>query len=291
MGALGLIRRTALFSDTVDWGAVHGDAEAVLREAGCYADTRVLLATVLARAGGRHSSLRAPQHVREIRDRAAAALGSAVPAGQVIDGAGYLRLPRLPGRWRLAARDVTAGGGLLAAMTAARPRGWIVDLRDNAGGNMWPMLAVAAALLDDGPLGYCAVPGGRCRAWSLDRGCVRLDGRRLARAAGPFLRDGHPPIAVLTSGRTASAGEAVAIAFRGQPGVRVIGTPTAGFTTGNQTYHLRDGMRLSITGCYYAGRDRRPVTGPFPVDHDVGDADADCGASVAAALSWIRGQG
>jgi hypothetical protein len=75
---------------------------------------------------------------------------------------------------------------------------------------------------------------------------------------------------VLTSGRAASAGEAVAIAFRGQPGVRVIGTPTAGFTTGNRTYHLRDGTRLSITGCYYAGRDRRPVTGPLPVDHDVG---------------------
>jgi carboxyl-terminal processing protease len=284
MGALDLIRRTALFSDTVDWDAVPGDAEAVLRVSGCYADTHGLLATVLARAGGRHSSLRAPQHVREIRDRAAAALGPAVPAG-----AGYLRLPRLPGGRRLAARYVTVGGGLLAAMAAARPRGWIVDLRDNVGGNMWPMLAVAAALLDDGPLGCFVVPGGSCLAWSLDRGRVRLDGRRLARAAGPFLRDGHPPVAVLTSGRTASAGEAVAIAFRGQPGVRVIGTPTAGFTTGNRTYLLRDGTGLSITGCYYAGRDRRPVTGRLRVDCDVGDAD--CGASVAAALSWIRGQG
>lgn len=154
---------------------------------------------------------------------------------------------------------------------------------------MWPMLAVAAALLDDGPLGYFVMPGGRYQAWSLDRGRVRLDGRRLARAAGPVLREGHPPVAVLTSGRTASAGEAVAIAFRGQPGVRVLGTRTAGFTTGNRTYHLRDGTRLSITGCYYAGRDRRPVTGPLPVDHEVGDTD--CGASVAAALSWIRGQG
>lgn len=110
MGALDLIRRTALFSETVDWGAVYGDAEVVLREADCYADTHGLLATVLGRAGGRHSSLRTPQHVREIRDRAAAALGPAVPAGQVIDGAGYLRLPRLPGGRRLAARYVTVGG-------------------------------------------------------------------------------------------------------------------------------------------------------------------------------------
>jgi hypothetical protein len=152
--------------------------------------------------------------------------------------AGYLRLPRLPSGRRLAARYVTVGSGLLAAIAAARPRGWIVDLRDNVGGNMWPMLAVAAALLDDGSLGFFVVPGGRCLAWSLDRGCVRLDGRRLARAVGPF---------------------------------------------------LRDGMRLCITGCYYAGRDRRPVTGSLPVDHDVGDAG--CGMSVAAALSWIRGRG
>ncbi|MGH3274193.1 MAG: S41 family peptidase [Streptosporangiaceae bacterium] len=49
--------------------------------------------------------------------------------------------------------------------------------------------------------------------------------------------------------RTASDGEAMAIAFRSQPGVRVIGTPTAGFTTGNRTYLLRDGTRLCITGC------------------------------------------
>src|SRR6266702_8114811 len=90
MGALGLIRRTALFSDTVDWGAVHGDAEAVRRESGCYAGTHGLHATVLGRAGGRHRSLRTPQQLREIRDRAAAVLGSAVPAGRVIDGAGYL---------------------------------------------------------------------------------------------------------------------------------------------------------------------------------------------------------
>jgi len=64
-------------------------------------------------------------------------------------------------------------------------------------------------------------------------------------------------VAVLTSGRTASAGEAVAIAFQGQPGVRLIGAPTAGFTTGNRTHIMRDGTFYRRLALRYGSRSRR----------------------------------
>lgn len=288
MGALGLIERTALFSDAVDWQAVRLEAEAALEQARSYAGTHALLASVLAQAGGRHSSLRTPECRGEIQVRTAAALGPAVPSGQVAGGVAYLKLPWLPGSRRLARRYAATGGRVLAAMATQRPAGWIVDLRDNAGGNLWPMLAAAAGLLDDGILGYFVLAGGQSQAWSLDHGRILLDGRRLARSRSPFLRAGHLPVAVLTSGRTASAGEAVALALRGQPRVRLIGAPTAGFTTGNRTHILRDGTRLTITGSSYAGRDRRPVTGPVPIDQHISGTGPN--APLAAALSWLRGQ-
>ena len=151
---------------------------------------------------------------------------------------------------------------------------------------MWPMLAATAALLPDGVLGYFVLPGARQLAWSADGGRVRLDGRQMARARHPLTRAGPAPVAVLTSGRTASAGEAVAVAFGGLDRTCLIGQPTAGFTSGNETHVLRDGTRLHITGSFYADRNRRIFTCPIPVDRHL--ADRDRGAPLAAALSWIR---
>ena len=43
--------------------------------------------------------------------------------------------------------------------------GWIVDLRSNGGGNMWPMIAGVGPLLGDGPLGYFIDPVGVETPW------------------------------------------------------------------------------------------------------------------------------
>jgi hypothetical protein len=77
----------------------------------------------------------------------------------------------------------------------------------------------------------------------------------------------------------------VTVAFSGLPNVRLIGTPTAGFTTGNSTHVLRDGTRLYISGSHYADRDRHRVDGQIPVD--IAADNTDRNAPVDAALSWL----
>jgi carboxyl-terminal processing protease len=282
----------------VDWdGVVRGGASAVLRQAGSYSGTHAFLATVLRQAGGRHSWLGTPQSGRQLRARAAAAPGPPVPSGHLAGGAAYLRLPRLPGGPRLARRYALAGGELVTTLTAAQPAGWVVDLRDNTGGNMWPMLAAAAALLPEGVLGYFVLRDGRRLAWSLDGGRVRLDGKPRVRARGPRSRAGLGPVAVLTSGRTASAAEAVAVAFHGLDRSCLIGQPTAGFTSGNETHVLRDGTRLHITTSYYADRGAHIFTGPIPVSQHItgrgpvlDPAAALAGTSARGSLAGQAGQ-
>jgi carboxyl-terminal processing protease len=95
-------------------------------------------------------------------------------------------------------------------------------------------------------------------------------------------------VAVLTSGRTASAAEAVAVAFHGLDRTCLIGQPTAGYTSGNETHVLRDGTRLHITTCLYADRHAHTFTGPVPVSQHVTGGDGD--AVLAAALSWVQQQ-
>lgn len=313
-GALREIRRAALFSGDVDWEAVHRDAEGVLARAGSYADTHPFLAGVLAEAGGRHSRL-VPVAERG-RDRARAASGGTaeVPYGELRDGIGAVVLPRAAGGRAFRRRYVEAGGQLVGVMARSRPRGWIVDLRRNSGGGMWPMLAAVAGLLEPGDLGYFALPGERSvsaaasasalvsmslEPWVLGRRWVTAGRRPMTRHGGARLRAEGVPVAVLTSGRTASAGEAVALALRGQSPSRTFGTPTAGLTTANRTHLLRDGTRLWISERYYADRDRRPATGPVLPDEVVPEgvvadgavADPDPRGAPAAARRWIDGFG
>jgi C-terminal processing protease CtpA/Prc len=284
-GAVDLVRRIALFSHTVDWPGVRQEAEDVLAGASCYADTHALIRSVLLRAGGRHSQLTVPGQSRVLSPQVLAAVGPPVPTGRVVDTVGYLRLPRLSGSVRRRREYVRTGGLLLAELAAARPTGWIVDLRANTGGSMWPMLAVAAPLLPEGELGYFLLPGGAQRSWSLADGRVRLAGRQMARSRGPRSVPDPGPLVVLTGNHTASAGEAVAVAFSARPEVRVIGLPTRGLTSGNETRVLRDGTRMHITGSFYADHRRRRITGSLGVDEEASGE-----AALAAAVSWVRGR-
>jgi carboxyl-terminal processing protease len=50
--------------------------------------------------------------------------------------------------------------GLVLDLQAQKPAGWIIDLRGNSGGNVWPMLAGIGAVLGEGDLGRFVSPDG-----------------------------------------------------------------------------------------------------------------------------------
>ncbi|MFG2044997.1 S41 family peptidase [Dactylosporangium sp. NPDC048998] len=270
--ALGIIEGSALYRTDLDWPAVRADAIARCAGAVAYADTHETIAAVLRHAGGPHSGLRPPRTVHTGRT-------PELPSGGLVDGVGHLRLHGCGGDHR-GYRDT--GGRIIRELAATRPTppaGWIVDLRGNQGGNMWPMLAVVAPLLPDGVLGHFVPPGGPVQTWTLRKGRILLAGRKLARSTGPRTPG---PVAVLTDTATASSAEAVAVAFRGRPGVRTFGTPTAGMTSANESHLLRDGTRMHLTVAYFADRHRTVYRGPLQPD-DPGGTDP-----LAAAADWIR---
>lgn len=269
--ALTVIERRALHSDTVDWATVRAEALAGCAGATAYADTHDTIAAVLRQAGGPHSGLRRPRPAggtpREFPS----------PTGTLVGGAAHLRVPSCGGNHR-GYRDV--GGRAVRDLAAAAPEGWVVDLRGNEGGNMWPMLAVVAPLLPDGVLGHFVPPHGPDQIWRLHHGRVTLDRRTLARATQRAVP--AAPVAVLTDGRTASAGEAVAVAFRGRPDVRTFGALTAGMSSANESHRFRDGAQLFVTVADFADHHRTVHRGPLPPDEDGGDDP------LAAAVDWIH---
>ncbi|MBA4853800.1 S41 family peptidase [Emticicia sp. BO119] len=89
-------------------------------------------------------------------------------------------------------------------------KGWIVDLRDNRGGNMWPMLVGIGPILGEGTAGYFIDPDNLAYDWGYKNGSA--GGVQLS---NPYvLKKPNPKVAVLIDEATASSGEAIAIAFK-----------------------------------------------------------------------------
>ena len=241
--ALGHVERQALYVDRVDWPAARAALAAAADRGTTTADLHDHLRAVLRDACGPHGGLSTATG-RPPADRR-------LPSARLAGDVGVLVLPACPGDAGSVRGYTVAGGRALRRLgPAAR---WSVDLRGNGGGSMWPMLAVAAPLLrGDGVLGAFVDRDGRRTPWWLRRRRVGTGRWASARSRGPLHLPG--PVAVLTDARTASAAEAVTIAFHGLPGVRSYGAPTAGLSSSNVTVRLPDGALLHITSARLADR-------------------------------------
>lgn len=126
--------------------------------------------------------------------------------------------------------------------------GWIVDLRYNKGGNMWPMLAGIAPLLSNGIHGYFLKADGKEIPWGTQDGYSILSGHPVIGIPA----QGSPeysskPIAILSSQRTASSGEAILVAFKGKSNTKSFGNDSCGLSTSNKPFNLVNGAVLNIT--------------------------------------------
>jgi C-terminal processing protease CtpA/Prc len=249
--------------------------------------------------GDRHSHFRDPAQTARSR-RALAQHGYLAPrrpAGRLV--AAGIALLELPG---CACRGQATCGPYAEAvqrairhLDAAGGRGWIVDLRRNGGGNLWPMLAGIGPVLGEGPCGGFVGPDGHREAWGYAGGASHVAGERECWVAAPYrLRRPAPPVAVLASGRTMSSGELTLLAFRGRPDTRTLGEPTFGVPTSNGSHEFADGSVLYLTEQLGADRTGRTYDGPIapddrvPIDWTRLDADDDPVA--LAAVAWLRGR-
>jgi carboxyl-terminal processing protease len=163
--------------------------------------------------------------------------------------------------------------GVVMDLQAQKPDGWIVDLRGNAGGNMWPMLAGIGAVLGEGDAGTFETPDGGKVPWFYKAGQAGMhsaqgqDSISASASQPPYVLPGLAWVAVLFDRGTASSGEALAISFAGRPHERSFGEHTAGYSTSNQMYPLSDGASLFL--CIGTDLDRAGHSYPDGIDPDV----------------------
>jgi carboxyl-terminal processing protease len=173
-------------------------------------------------------------------------------------------------------------------------KGWILDLRLNTGGNMYPILAGLTDFLAEGKIGGFVTPAYQPDGnWIVIKGAFYVDMIKVS----ALPHEGYPikgdmPIAVLVGEKTASAGEMVAIATIGRPKSVRVGETSAGYTTVNQGFKINDLAGLNLAVAY--ATDRNGKVYPKNLDPEIVVKGGDHfeklsdDRKVKAAISWLR---
>ncbi|MFF2526852.1 S41 family peptidase [Streptomyces liangshanensis] len=284
--ALEVMEKHSLVRADVDWPKVRRDAVARAGKARTPAETYAAIRQALRDLDDAHSTFFDPREASEALNAPADEL--MLPEGRrLAGGIGYLMLPPVPSDG-VAAPYVRSGRSAVGALDGQGVCGWIIDVRSNSGGDMWGPLAAVGPVLGDGTVGAAVYADGGKAPWTIEKGTPRqyLD----EWGSAPPLARPMPPVAVLTSGRTASAAEAVTIAFRGRPHTRTFGQPTAGVPTANAPYRLSDGALVILTVAREADRDGRVHNGAIAPDVNV-PAGRGSNHLLKVATDWLRAQG
>lgn len=156
---------------------------------------------------------------------------------------------------------------------------FVIDLRNNCGGNMWPMYEGLGALVGPENCGGFFLPH-RPKDESTQQN-VLIDGQSCHWYCEPYhtkpmMKEAtsaeriETPIAVWVNGGTASSGEIISIILRGRPDTIIMGQQTVGMSTCNGSVAaLRTATLFLTTGVCADRNGKAYVLDPLPLDRNV----------------------
>jgi carboxyl-terminal processing protease len=284
---LELMQRHSINRLTIDWDDFRKKVFAKATGAKSIEDTRPAVEEALRLLADRHSFYQ-PKFGSVIRWGTCTTVPvSTAPVSrpEVPSTVGYIRVSAFLGTSTEAAFYSDFIQQTIKFADSRGVTGWLVDLRQNTGGNMLPMITGLSPILGDGALVYFVDPTGAKVVWELRDGVAFINGNVVDQNQATYrIQNEAPRVAVLTDALTASAGEAVAIAFKGRSGTRSFGTPTCGASTANQAFPLSNGDMLILTGAVMADRTEKPYGGPVVPDEVIEDP----ATAVERAIEWLK---
>jgi hypothetical protein len=208
----------------------------------------------------------------------------AIEVRQLPSGNGYVRVPAFSSAGGTVADFARAASEKIPALAASVSCGWVIDLRENSGGNMWPMLQGLSAFFADGEIGSF-VKGKQKKVWHFVQGRIFLDEAPKGEDRASMTRRSviDRPLAVLVSAHTASSGEAVAIALMANSRTVFLGRKTSGKTTNIDGALLSGGKQLLL-----ASSEMRDIHGiGYPEGIYPQIAISSSGSDLVVAENWL----
>lgn len=290
--ACKIIAENSLVRDSINLPELRETALKIAGNAKKYSDCFLAVSFLLESLrplGDHHSFFMSAEEMKNWENDGSKVVQIEYPVCTVRDNCGYLFVPPFHGgnpKLIQAYADSLQRG--IEVLSKTNIKGWIVDLRQNTGGNMEPMIAGLGPLFSAEKLGSLIDVNGKQSAWYYKNGTYSGDGYKGWKVTHPFTLKTSLPIAVLTGNQTGSSGEIVAISFIGNAKTRSFGQPTWGLTTGNSGFDLRDGSQLFLASTVMSDRNGKAYTSSVAPDsftEDLPDTEND--ETIDAAVKWI----
>ena len=270
--AIDIMDKYGLFAKGTDWEAAK--KEALVQEPESVEQAKDIIKKALKVAGGKHSFIMSSDTVNKYNSE----VNWLMPSVCLNDNGDILiiTIPRFGGNRDKAkeyAESVLENHLVKTLKYNSSVKGVVIDLRNNTGGNMYPMIAAVHQFL----------PKGKLIGFKSRKHTVWYNNRSVREVVLGKKEYDHidMPVAILTNKRTISSGEAVLICFRGLKNVRSFGSATAGYASGNSSFVLSDGSKLILT----TGCDVARTNEVFCDDPIVPDVETD--NPLEEAISWL----
>jgi hypothetical protein len=247
--ALDIMERNSIMRNVIEWEEFRVITFERASELDDISDAHATIRDAVMRLGDNHSRLILPDRAAAMKklDESSGGPPAWTPvSGRLLDQhIGLITVPAFSGintkRMQLYVDEMHA---VMKSIDSDEVCAWIVDVRANTGGNVFPMLSGIGPILGSGTAGGGVHADGTTYYRSVENG---RSGRAGPSRRSYRLRNRNPPVAVLIGRKTASSGEAVALSFIGREETMTFGEPTAGLTTGNRSFNLNDGAALNLT--------------------------------------------
>ena len=173
-------------------------------------------------------------------------------------------------------------------------KGWVIDLRFNIGGNVYPMLASLHYFL-----GNNVMYKGLNHLSQVTQSHTLKDGgfytgKKLEAKANLSIKPNlKTPVALIVGKMTASAGEDILVAFKGRKNTTTIGEKSYGFLTGNDMFDLPYDNKIALTVSYIADQNniyQKYITPDILISKKDNFEDISKDENIVQALRFIKTQ-
>lgn len=226
-------------------------------------------------------------------------IGSEVKGEIINEQIAYLKIPHFHTSNKEQISEYTSKiRNTICDLKSKKPIGWIIDLRLNIGGNMYPMLSGLGELFPNLTLGGDSKDGKNYHSnWYIENGNLHMWNSPMTNSTILCNIDEknineEKKVVFLIGRYTSSSGEAVASAFKGQKNTRLIGEITSGWSSTTGWFPISDSVLFSPTVAYFMSKDSTLHTdGIAPDDLIVEELDIDSlltNSTFRKGIDWIN---
>lgn len=295
-----IVEKNSINKDSVDFRRIKSEAFSKLKDAKSIEDCYPIIKTILRNLGDNHSFFMPKLQVNIWQSQSDENNNEELItfSGKLLtDNIGYINMKGFSNGNSISIQKYADSlQHLIKSIDNKNIKGWILDLRENTGGNCWPMLTGVGPLLQNGICGYFTYNTKEKASWFYRDGESGINNHTITKVSNkPYeLLNDSNPIAVLTGYKTGSSGEVVVTAFHNKNNTKSFGENTAGLSTGNASFDLSDGSIIFLTTSIFADRKGIIFGGEIQPDENIYFSYLSIGKQedlvLKKAIEWVNGK-